>query len=193
MVTPLKRIGLLGGSFNPAHEGHVYISEVALKTLGLDEIWWLVSPQNPLKEAATLKDYQERLQSAEEITSGKPIKVLDVEQQESLTYTIDTVRHLKSKFKDYAFVWLMGADCLANFHSWKSWREIFAEVAIAVFPRTGFSEPALSGPAATEFQKNRISEGEAQNLVVTTPPAWVYIDCKPVDISATEIRRGDKA
>lgn len=189
MVADLKkRIGLFGGSFNPAHAGHVYVSRVALETLGLDEVWWLVSPKNPLKNGAGLADYQARLDGAEKLAGGLPVKVLDVEKTEGLKFTIETVRFLKDKFPDHAFVWLMGADCFLALPKWKSWRDIMAEIPLAVLPRPGFTEAALSGTAATVYAKNRLSEKLAGNLVMTKPPAWVYIDCKPMAISATEIR-----
>lgn len=194
MVTAVeKRIGLFGGSFNPAHQGHLYISEVARKELGLDEVWWLVAPKNPLKKGSSLAGYNERLEGAKEMATGKPIKVLDLEQTEGLFYTIDTVGFLREKFPDHSFVWLMGADCFLEFPAWKSWHQIMAEIPIAVFPRPGFTKDALSGIAATTFQKNRLKGTEAKNLVVTKPAAWVYIDCKESPISGTSIREGRKA
>ncbi len=191
MVTALgKRIGLLGGSFNPAHEGHLYISQVAIAELGLDAVWWLVAPKNPLKEKTSLASFKERLTGAKEMATGNPIEVLDLEQTEGLFYTIDTVHFLRENFPDYSFVWLMGADCFLELPAWKSWQEIMAEIPIAVFPRPGFTKNALSGIAATTFQKNRLKGTEAKNLVVTKPAAWVYIDCKESPISATKIREG---
>ncbi len=194
MVTGLKkRVGLFGGSFNPAHEGHLYISQVALKELGLDEVWWLVAPKNPLKESRSLAPFAERLAGAKKTAANQPIKVLDLEKQENLFYTIDTVRYASEKFPDHSFVWLMGADCFRDLHTWKSWADIMAEIPVAVFPRPGFTTDALSGIAATTFKKNRLPGDKAQNLVVTKPPAWVYIDCKESPISATEIRERAKA
>lgn len=193
MVTPLtKRIGLLGGSFNPAHEGHVYISELALIKLGLNEIWWLVSPQNPLKEKETLAPYKNRLEEAKKISRAKAIRVSDIEKQKGFQFSVDTLKYLKSHYPKAGFVWLMGADCFANFEAWKSWREIMDLVPVAVFPRPGFIEKALKGKAATAFAKNRLPGDQAQNLIVTKPPAWVYIDIRPVSFSGTEIRKGIK-
>lgn len=185
-----KRIGLFGGSFNPAHKGHLYISEVGRKELGLDEVWWLVAPKNPLKKKSSLADYNERVEGAKEIADGKPIKVLDLEQTQGLYHTIDTVRFLPEKFPDHGFVWLMGADCFLELPAWKSWRQIMAEMPIAVFPRPGFTKDALKGFAATTFRKNRLAGTEAKNLVVTKPAAWVYIDCKESPFSGTSIREG---
>lgn len=189
MVTAVgKRIGLFGGSFNPAHAGHLYISEVSRKELGLDEVWWLVAPRNPLKEATSLAPYKERLEGAKEIAARKPIEVLDLEQTEGFFHTIDTVHFLREKFPKTSFVWLMGADCFRDLHTWKSWQQIMAEIPIAVFPRPGFTKDALSGIAATRFRKNRLADAKAKNLVVTKPAAWVYIDCKESPISGTSIR-----
>lgn len=194
MVTALRRrVGLFGGSFNPAHEGHLYISQVALAELGLDEIWWLVAPKNPLKEAVSLAPFKDRLEGAKKIAAGNPIEVLDLERENNLFYTIDSIRFARDKFPGHSFVWLMGADCFKDLHTWKSWAEIMAEIPIAVFPRPGFTRDALSGIAATKYNKNRLSVQEAQNLVVTKPPAWVYIDCKESPISATKIRAGHNA
>jgi nicotinate-nucleotide adenylyltransferase len=194
MVTGLeKRIGLFGGSFNPAHEGHLYISQVALKELGLDEVWWLVAPNNPQKKASSLAPFNERVEGAKKITLGNPIKVLELERENNLYFTIDTVRFLNNEFPDNSFVWLMGADCFRDLHTWKSWQDIMAEIPIAVFPRPGFTTEALSGNAATKFKKNRLNASEAQNLVVTKPAAWVYIDCKESPFSGTKIRESAKA
>lgn len=194
MVAPLtKRIGILGGSFNPPHEGHVYISEMALIKLGLHEIWWLVSPQNPLKEKETLAPYKKRLKGAERISRGKAIRVSDIENQKGLQFTVDTLKYLKDHYPKARFVWLMGADCFAALEAWKSWQDIMHMVPIAVFPRPGFTEKALGGKAATTFAKSRLPEDQAQNLIVTKPPAWVYIDIRPVSFSGTEIRKGERA
>lgn len=183
-----KRIGLFGGSFNPAHQGHLYISQVAMAELGLDQVWWLVAPRNPLKEVTSLRPYNERLERAKKFAAGPAIEVLDIEQTEGLFFTIDTVGFLQNKFPKTSFIWLMGADCFKNLHTWKSWQQIMAEIPIAVFPRPGFTKDALSGIAATRFQKNRLADTEAKNLVVTKPPGWVYIDCKESPISGTSIR-----
>ncbi len=189
MVTGLgKRIGLFGGSFNPAHEGHLYISEIALEKLGLDEVWWLVAPKNPLKDAASLAPFETRLKAAKKISEGKAIKVLDFENKQNLFFTIDAIHFIKENFANHSFAWLMGADCFKDLHRWKAWAEIMNEMPIAVFPRSGYTKDALSGIAATEYNKNRLLGVQAPNLVVTKPPAWVYIDCKRHPASATKIR-----
>lgn len=193
MVTPVARIGLFGGSFNPAHEGHLYVSQVALEKLGLDEVWWLVSPRNPLKDEASLAPFDMRFGQAQEMAEGHPIKVLDTERQEGLFFTIDTLKQLRGSYPGNAFCWIMGADCLKEFHTWKNWEEIMASTPIAVLPRPGYDADALNGIAATKFRENRLADAEAQNLVVTTPPTWVYIDVKGLSVSATEIRSASKA
>lgn len=144
-----RRIGLLGGSFNPAHEGHVHLSLEALKRLALDEVWWLVSPANPLKDAASLEEYQVRMGHAQHITRHHThIRVMDIEARMHTRYTIDIIRYLKRHYVQTDFVWLMGADNLVSFHRWQGWREILASVPVVVFNRSPFAFAALHGKAA---------------------------------------------
>lgn len=141
-VAPGLRIGLLGGTFNPAHEGHVHVSEVALKRLGLDYIWWLVTPQNPLKERpAPLRD---RLRQARTVAHHPRIVVMDIERELGTRYSIDTLKALRRRFPELDFTWVMGSDNLASFHRWRSWREIASLVPIAVVQRPGTVLAALS-------------------------------------------------
>ncbi len=192
-VPPVRagtRVGLLGGSFNPAHQGHVYISDAALEHLALDQIWWLVSPQNPLKKVKDLDPLDERLKGAKKITKGKNIQVLDLEEPLGLTYTVDTLTHLKKIYPNIYFVWLMGADCFAELHKWKSWDEIMSRVPIAVFSRRGYSARALAGEAAGKYTKVRHQENNIKTLAVTDPPCWGYIEIEEQDISSTKLRRG---
>ena len=120
----MKRIGLLGGSFNPAHRGHRQLSLAALAALGLDEVWWLVSPGNPLKEGKEMAPFEARLASAEEVARGTPIQVSDFEREAGTRYTIDTLRKLMARHPEHRFIWLMGMDTLPNFHLWKDWQEL---------------------------------------------------------------------
>lgn len=182
-------IGLLGGSFNPAHAGHRHISLEALKRLDLDEIWWLVSPQNPLKPASELADYAMRLASAERMGQHPRVRVLDVEATHGLYYTIETLRHLQSHYPAHRFVWLMGADNLAHFHRWKCWREIAARVPIAVLDRAPYALRALHGRFARAYATARILPSKARKLAVSHSPAWVFLTIPRHPMSATQLRK----
>ncbi len=183
-----KRIGLLGGSFNPAHRGHLHISEAALKRLNLDEVWWLVSPQNPLKSTDDMADMDDRIAAAKAYASNPDIIISDLERELGTVYTIDTLVALKQKFPGHRFVWLMGADNLRQIPKWKDWRRIFRLVPIAIFPRPSYSTRALAGKAARRFAKHRIRETRASRLASMRPPAWVYLHTEPDTTSATRIR-----
>jgi len=141
-------VGLLGGSFNPAHAGHLHISLYALQKLGLDEVWWLVSPHNPLKEKQTLADYGLRLESARYMATHPRIKVSDVENQKGLFYTYNTLRYLQRHYPAVTFVWLMGADNLDGFDRWQRWQWIFKNIPLVVFDRVPFSHKAMHSKAA---------------------------------------------
>jgi nicotinate-nucleotide adenylyltransferase len=183
-----RRIGLLGGSFNPAHEGHVHISRVALKRLRLDEIWWLVSPQNPLKPAAGMAPLQDRLAAARDLTRSRRIRATDVEMHLRTRYTVDTVAALQRRCPEVRFVWLVGADNLMELPRWHRWQDLFGRVPIAVFARRPYSLWALSGPAAQRFARFRMREAAAGALASRNPPAWVFLHCRMHPASATAIR-----
>ena len=183
-----KRIGLLGGSFNPAHSGHLYISETALDRLKLDEVWWLVSPQNPLKAETGMAEFAARVASAEAQASDPRIVVSRIEQELGTRYSVDTLRALKERFPDIGFVWLMGADNLLQLPKWKSWRSLFRLVPVAIFPRPSYSRRALTGKAARRFQRYRIHDYRAGSLAGMRAPAWIFLRMKPDAISATRIR-----
>ena len=170
-----RRIGLLGGSFNPAHPGHRHISLEAMKRLGLDEIWWLVSPQNPLKAAHETAPLETRLAAARAIARGRSMIVSDAETRLGSQYTIDTIRALKARFPGVDFVWIMGADSLATFHRWRGWTQIMAEVPVAVVSRPWISLKSRSSPAARRFASARVSLLEAKLLPGATPPRWVFL------------------
>ena len=182
------RVGLLGGSFNPAHEGHRAISLEALKRLGLDQVWWLVSPQNPLKSHRGMADLKARMASATEIVGGHPrLMVTDLEQKIGTLYTIDTVKWLVRKGK-HDFVWLIGADNLLQMPKWRSWRTLLNLVPIAVFDREPYSYRALAGRVAKAYADCRIDVRDAKHLIHTAPPAWVYFRLRRHRISSTAIR-----
>ena len=182
------RIGLLGGSFNPAHDGHLEISLHALNALTLDAVWWLVSPGNPLKDPAEYVAYDERLKFATEFCKNTPIHVSDFERVHDTQFTVDTLNTLKTTYSDYFFTWLMGADSLATFHRWKDWRVIAQLVPLAVFNRPGFEEAPLKSDAALVLQDHRLANDSADDLVTHTPPAWRFFPAPNNPISSTQIR-----
>ncbi|MDE3060239.1 MAG: nicotinate (nicotinamide) nucleotide adenylyltransferase [Pseudomonadota bacterium] len=180
-------IGLLGGSFNPAHGGHLHITLHALKSLGLDEIWWLVSPHNPLKSPSSLAAYQERLASAQAVAARhRHIRVLDIEARQGLYYSIDTVRWLQAHYPRAHFVWLMGADNLAQFHRWRRWQELLRRLPIAVFDRAPYSHTALR--SKTFLRQWKFRKPGNQQIVQATPPAIAFIHLKRDPMSSTALR-----
>lgn len=190
MTQRKRKIGLLGGSFNPAHEGHLHISHLALDRLGLDELWWMVSPQNPLKSTADMASLSDRMVGAKAVAKvdGR-IRVTDIERELKTRYTVDTLAALQAEYPDFAFVWIIGADNLRQMPRWKGWRDIFRRVPIAVFPRAPYSLRALNGRAARRFYAARIPAAKASGLVDMSPPAWVFLRAPLHGQSATRIRR----
>ncbi len=184
-----RRIGLLGGSFNPAHAGHFHISCEALKRLKLDEVWWLVSPQNPLKRSTELADYPTRFETARALARHPRMRVLDLEAQYGLYYTIDTIRYLQQHYPHHQFVWLMGADNLANFHRWRAWQEIAGRVPIAVLDRAPHALQALHERFARRFAGARVQPNAAAELAKKPTPAWVYLSIPRHPMSATYLRK----
>lgn len=183
-----RRIGLLGGSFNPAHQGHLDISLAALKYLGLDEIWWLVSPQNPLKPEAGMAPFAERMASARAMAKHPRIRVTDLESRLGTRFTADTLKALVTRFPSCRFVWLMGADNLAQISSWRDWTKIFHLTPIAVFDRPSYTIKALTALAARRFRRARRREAALKTLAATRTPAWVFVHHRLNPISATQIR-----
>jgi nicotinate-nucleotide adenylyltransferase len=189
-----RRIGLLGGSFNPAHGGHLHISALALKMLDLDQVWWLVSPQNPLKPAEGMASLSVRLERARDVAAADPrILVTDLEDRLGPSrYTADTLKALSHHFPRLRFVWLMGSDNLVQIPQWDRWPEIFRTVPVAVFDRPSYSSKALSGPAAKRFGRCRVPATAARRLAELASPAWAFFHTRLDDRSATEIRSGRK-
>lgn len=184
-----RRIGLLGGSFNPAHEAHLQITRDALKRLGLDEVWWLVSPQNPLKPAQGMAELDRRIAAARAVATGEPrVRVTGLESLLGTVYSAQTLRRLLSLLPERRFVWLMGADNLLQIDRWQDWTQIFHLVPVAVFDRPPYSVKALSSKAARRFSTGRLAERRARKLTETPPPAWVFIHGRKNPLSATGIR-----
>jgi nicotinate-nucleotide adenylyltransferase len=188
MVSPRMRIGLLGGSFNPAHAAHVEISLTALKRLGLDQVWWVVTSGNPLKKPSKLPRLSERVEAARKIANHPRIAVTGFPGETGSPYTVDLLTELKRRHPAVSFVWLMGADNLAQVHQWRSWQKIFATVPIAVLDRPGFRLKARASQAATRFQEFHVDESDAQGLARMTPPAWTIITHRLSPLSSTAIR-----
>jgi nicotinate-nucleotide adenylyltransferase len=183
-----QRIGLLGGSFNPAHGGHRHISLAALRRLGLDAVWWLVSPQNPLKPAAGMAPLAERLAGARALARHPRIRVAALETLLGTRYTADTLTALKRRFPGVRFVWLMGADNLIQVSDWENWTQIFHAVPVAVLARPTYSLRASSAKAAQRFRRGRLSEQGAAGLADREPPAWAFLHIRLSALSATQIR-----
>jgi len=183
-VAPGLRIGLLGGSFNPAHEGHVHVSETALKRLGLDYVWWLVTPHNPLKGVADLAPLEDRVAVAKKLVRHPRIVVMDVERQLGTRYSFDTLSALQRRFPQVKFVWLMGSDNLQIFRRWHRWAELAARVPVAVIQRPGSILAALHAKPMHRFACRRCRG----NLADAAPPAFVILDGRRNPQSATAIR-----
>ena len=183
-----RKIGLLGGSFNPAHEAHREISLTALARLGLDEVWWLVSPQNPLKPVDGMAALPDRVAGARAVARHPRIRVTGIEARLGTVYTADTVLALRRRFPGLCFVWLMGADNLIQIDRWKGWQRIFNAVPVAVFARPSYCFKALAARAAHRFARARIPEGKARALARRRSPAWVFIHGRLNPLSASAIR-----
>ncbi len=182
------RIGLLGGSFNPAHEAHRQISLTALKRLGLDQVWWLVSPANPLKDAGKLPSLERRVAAAKEIANHPRIEVTGFSGAGKSPYSVDLLTELKRRFPKVNFVWLMGADNLANFHRWQAWPKIFTLMPIAVLDRPGFRLKARSSQAAQRFASFHVDESDAPGLALLVPPAWTVLSHPLSNLSSSKLR-----
>jgi len=188
-ATQGMRIGLLGGSFNPPHAAHRLISLTAIKRLNLTQVWWLVTPGNPLKNHAELAPLAERVRMSAELAGHSHIKITAFEAGLNSAYTASTLRYLKRRHNRAHFVWLMGADNLAGFHTWNDWESIFQMMPIAVLDRPNWRYAALASPAAQKFARFRVPEKFATSLALLAPPAWSYLSGPLSRLSSTELRR----
>lgn len=184
-------IGLLGGSFNPAHGAHRHITLFAMDALGLDEAWWLVSPGNPLKPKAGMAPLTARVAAARQRVRRAPIRVTAIERELGTRYTVDTLKRLIRRFPKRRFVWLMGADNLAEFSRWKDWRGIARLMPIAVIARPGYDADALASPAMVWLRRYRRRSTSLCNREGWSAPALVYLRFDPDRRSATAIRQAD--
>ena len=184
---PNVRVGLLGGSFNPPHEGHVHVSSAALKKLQLDYVWWLVSPQNPLKPVRGMASFAKRLEAARNYADRHPRMIATgIEAELGTRFTIDTLRALKRRFPQARFVWLMGSDNLVQIPRWRRWQQIFAEVPVAVVARPGSALSARHSKAANRYRT--AAHPADSRLAEAKPPAWTVIEVKRNPASGTRLR-----
>ncbi len=183
-----QRIGLLGGTFNPAHEGHLLIAQIALRRLQLDALWWLVTPGNPLKDHDKLPSLRKRMQQCRQLANDSRMTITGFEQHLTNSYTASTLSHLKLKAPSARFVWVMGADNLASIHLWQSWREIFRQVPVAVVDRPHWHMQAVSSKAAKSFEPWRLPEHKAASLPFHSAPAWTFLTGPLSTQSSTIIR-----
>ena len=182
------RIGLLGGSFNPAHGGHRRISVFAAQALGLDEVWWLVSPGNPLKPKAGMAPLSARMASALEQARRAPIRVTAIERELDTRYTVDTLQAITRRYSKRRFVWLMGSDNLAQFHRWKDWRRIARTMPIAVVARPGYDRAAIGSPAMAWLKRYRTTAARFRKEGQWSAPALIILRLDPDPRSATALR-----
>jgi nicotinate-nucleotide adenylyltransferase len=184
-----QRIGLLGGSFNPPHAAHVLISRIALARLGLDQIWWIVTPGNPLKQRGDLLSLADRIERSRDLARDPRIVVTGFESGLRTTFTAATLAFLKRRKPGVSFVWIMGADCLVEFHRWRQWRDIFRKMPIAVVDRPGQHLAGVSSVAARTFANARIPQSRARCLATARLPAWTLLTGPLSPLSSTALRR----
>ena len=182
------RVGLLGGSFNPAHHGNLHVANLALRRLRLDQVWLLVSPGNPLKATAGMAPFTERLAGAARIGDGRRVLASGIEAVFQTRYTVDTMRLLIQRFPKVQFVWIMGADILEQLPHWRRWMDIVRRLPFVVMPRPRYSNRALAGQAAHRLRAGRRSVREAP-LLPGAAPGWVFLPARQTAISATAIRQ----
>jgi len=183
----LKKIGLLGGSFDPPHKGHLFISLEAKKLLKLDEVWWIVTPQNPLKilKPAT---FQERVNNCRNITRNYPIQIKEIEKKIGSDYSYKTINYILRHYKNIKFFWLMGADNLISFHKWQKWQKIFDNMSIVIFKRHGYNTRALKSIASKKYIQSKILGPDIILENFNKLPSWTIVENKEIKISSTEIR-----
>lgn len=186
-AAPGQVVGLLGGSFDPPHAGHVHLTREALKRLGLDQVWWLVSPGNPLKRNPPAP-LPQRMAAARALMRHPRVRVTDLEAGFGTRATIDTLTALRRAYPRLRFVWLMGADNLAGFHRWERWPDILNSVPVAVLARPGQRLKGLTAPAARRFAFARLAQAQAGLLRRRPPPVWVFLDMPMRRESSTALR-----
>ncbi|MCS6624553.1 nicotinate-nucleotide adenylyltransferase [Roseibacterium beibuensis] len=196
-LQPGMKVGVFGGSFNPAHEGHSHVAETALRRLDLDRVIWLVSPQNPLKDARDSAPLAERMASAERAARfaahGPAMIVSDFESRIGTCWTVDSLRALTARHSGVRFVWLMGSDNLASFHRWRGWTDIMRMMPVAVITRPGSELDSRTAPAAARFAAARVPTARARLLPYLEAPAWTLLNAPLNHLSSTALRAAAKA
>ncbi len=185
---PGLKIGLFGGSFNPPHEGHRAASLLALRRLGLDRLWWLVSPGNPLKDTHLLPALATRIAAARRLARHPRVAVSGIEAAIGTRYSYETIACLTQRCPGVHFVWIMGADNLATFHQWKRWRDLAALVPIAVIDRPGSTWSAIHSPAGALLSRYRYEESDGRAFAVAAPPAFIFLHGPRSSLSSTALR-----
>ena len=183
----MKKIGLLGGSFDPPHKGHLFISLEAKKIFQLDEIWWIVTPQNPLKISKPAT-YYERVKNCKKITRNLPINIKEIEKKINSDYSYKTINYILNHYKNIKFFWLMGADNIISFHKWQKWQKIFNNMSIVIFKRHGYNTKALKSIASKRYLNSKILKTKINLDDFNKLPSWIIIENKEIRISSTEIR-----
>ena len=181
-----QNIGLIGGSFDPPHEGHMHVAKWALRSLPLDKLWWVVSKRNPLKKQSTT-DFKNRIKNTQKLVKQPKMLVTDLEAVFDTEFTVDFLSKVKSEYPKGNFIWIMGADGLNNFHKWKHWEKIFEMIPIAIFARPNYSD-FLTTVAGKKYSKNLLPENRSNQLMQCKAPAWAFFDIPLKNISSTEIR-----
>ena len=182
-----KFVGILGGTFDPPHEGHLFISKFAKIKLDVGEVWWIVTTTNPLKKNKV--DYKKRLKKVKRFLMNHHIKVLEIQDLSKNTYTVDLLEYLFKKFPQKKFIWLMGADNLFNFHLWRDWKKIFYNIPIAIFDRPSYSLSISKAKAILYFKEDRINSKLSRNLKFMKPPKWLFLTGLTNLQSSTKIRQ----
>ena len=182
-----KFVGILGGTFDPPHEGHLFISKFAKIKLDVGEVWWIVTTTNPLKKNTV--DYKKRLKTVKRFLMNHHIKVLEIQDLSKNTYTVDLLEYLFKKFPHKKFIWLMGADNLFSFHLWRDWKKIFYNIPIAIFNRPPYSLSISKAKAILYFKEDRINSKLSRNLKFMKPPKWLFLTGLTNLQSSTKIRQ----
>jgi nicotinate-nucleotide adenylyltransferase len=188
LVMPGQRVGIMGGSFNPPHDGHAMVAQTALKRLRLDQLWWLVTPGNPLKSHGALAPLAERMAMCETFAHRPAMRVTAFEVQLKTPYTAATLAFLQQRYPTVTFIWIMGADNLASFHRWQQWRTIARTMSMAVIDRPGWRLRALSSPAGLALARTRLPEAQAARLGARNHPRWSLLSARLSDASSTQLR-----
>ena len=183
----MKKVGLLGGSFDPPHRGHLYISLEAKKLFKLDELWWLITPKNPLKINKPTT-YIERVKNCLKITKNHPIKIKEIEKKINSQYSFQTIQYIQNHYSKINFYWLMGSDNLIYFHKWQNWKKIFNQISIVIFRRHGYNNLALKSKTCKTFANYKINIDNFNKLEFPNIPSWIFVKNKEIKISSTEIR-----